>query len=129
MIFAEAVPVVPSPGDWHGFAIVALFVAFLGKEGVALVRFIRRDPEKREVTMALTHPTKEEFEELKGRVETIEATADEKRERFRLEVKQDIGELHSKINDVGREVSGVASSCEMINQNLALLRSEFARGR
>ncbi len=79
------------------------------------------------MSFAAQHPTKEEFEELKGRVEEMEIMADEKREKFRLEVKSDIGMLHDKVNQVGREVSGVAGQCEMINQNLALLRSEVAR--
>lgn len=115
--------------DWRGFGVVLLFLLVVLEKVAGLARNIRRDPERRRVSFETESTSREQFDELKVKVAANETRAEARMESFRTEVKADIGELHNKINEVGKDLSGVAAQCEMIGSNLALLSTEVRRNK
>jgi hypothetical protein len=123
MLFAEAIP---SAMDWKGFGIVCLFLLTAG-EKLGLWRFLR-GPEKREVSFAAQHPSKEEFRELGQKVENIESYGAlrrkaiyERMEKLQSETGGQLASLHEKINGVSQDVAEMAGKVEMIRTDMVHL--------
>ncbi|HTG44141.1 MAG TPA: hypothetical protein VK633_06380 [Verrucomicrobiae bacterium] len=130
--------------DWRGFGVVALFLMVACEKGGAILRMLRGNPpEKRQVSFEEEYTSKHEFAELKQKVAESEqygadrrkaiykmiddksAGTDLKLEAFRREVKEDMGGLHDKINDLANNVSASQTQCEMINTQVLHVSSQL----
>lgn len=125
MILAESVAV-PSGGDWKGFAVVCLFGLFAIEKVVSILRGLRREPEKREVSFSEEYASKTDFQTLKQVVEKQESYGaerrkaiyrmiDEKAEKtdanidaLRKEMKDDFQGVHDRVTTVVDRLSGLA---------------------
>jgi hypothetical protein len=123
--------------DWKGFGIVLLFLVTLGDK-LGLLKWFR-GPEKREVSFATEHPSKQEFNELGQRLTNIEAYGAQRRkaiyermesiqrdtggqlQALREEMKGDMTQIHEKMNGVSQDVAGVAAQVEMIRTDMVHL--------
>jgi len=146
LMLAAAATGLPEPSSYTaiGWAVVILFCLVGGlRQVIGLWRDFQKGPtEKREVTISLTAVERPVFEEhvrdnrrehenLFAKVGGVErgtmAKLDKSFNELRAERALDMNTIHTKTNEIGREVSGLKASNELQNQQLARMDAKIDR--
>jgi hypothetical protein len=133
----------PSPTEYGlWYLIASSFISTIGS-GVLIYTSLRT--QRRSVSLQENFATTTELKRVEQRVdgvdgdlkalkESIVANGEVRRksieakvEAVRLEVKEDVSELHEKVNAIGGQVAAVQTKCDLTNQNIVALSGQFTR--
>jgi hypothetical protein len=128
MIFAATDPTPAQLGIWIGCAFLLLnFLTCL----LTLIKQIRDDPEKRQVSITPNVATKEDLgrhvEDNRQEHQNIFAKIGGVERGLREEIKKDVGHLSDKISDVSADVTGLNKTNELQNQRLVHMDAKLDR--
>lgn len=118
-----------------GWQVVLILNLLLGASAtvVSLVRGNRRsiEPSPLEVKEASAYVPQQVFEntiaELKEEQNRIFAKMGGMERSLRDEVRRDVGELHTKVNEIAVEVGALGKASELLNQHLAQISAKLDR--
>ena len=146
LLLLAAATGLPDPTNYGaiGWVVVIVFCLVGGlRQMIGLWRDFQKGPiEKREITLSLTaverpvfeehvRDNKREHENLFAKVGGVErgtmAKLDKSFNELRAERALDMNTIHSKTNEIGREVSGLKASNELQNQQLARMDAKIDR--
>ncbi|ODU24541.1 MAG: hypothetical protein ABS95_01750 [Verrucomicrobia bacterium SCN 57-15] len=118
----------PTASEYGIWFLVASSV--LGMIANAALIYTSFRTQRRSVSLQDNFATVTDLKRVERRLDVIEEHHEsiaKRAEALRLEIKNDVTELHEKVNAVANQVSGVGKQCEMLNQQLVQLASQFNR--